>query len=206
MSKGFMSSRNEFPGLGYRAGLTCLLVVLTAPAVLALETDRQQPLEVNADDTQGSLGDGTTVLSGRVEIRQGTLHIMADRAEVTKADGRVQMIVFRGEPARLEQEIEQQGLVQAEADTITYQVAAGKVELAGNGDVNHPQYHISGETLTYDLDQQHFEGSGAGSQTGDGRISIRMEPEVASELGDRDEELPPEDAPEAAADDDSESP
>ena len=194
MSKAFMSHRPKAAALA--AIYLCLSLV--APVVPALETDRQQPLEVNADDTRGSLGDGTTLLSGRVDIRQGTLHIQADEAEISKSDGKVSVITFRGQPARLEQEIEEQGLVQAEARTITYRVSAGKVELAGNADVIHPQYRIAGEQLTYDLDEQHFEGSG--SDTGDGRISIRLEPEVAKEL--QSPEAPEPDADEQEDDND----
>jgi lipopolysaccharide export system protein LptA len=162
--------------------LLVTLLMLTPLLAQALESDRQQPLEVYADGTDGSLGDGVTVLSGRVEIRQGTLHVQAQEARVEKAEGKVSTIILIGEPARLEQEIEEQGLVQAEARTITYRVSAGKVELSGAADVTHPQYQISGEQLTYDLDKQHFEGSGGVSEDGDGRIRIQLEPEVAGAL------------------------
>ena len=149
-----------------------------APAVEALESDRQQPLEVNADSTDGSLGDGVTVLNGNVEIRQGTLHIRADRAEIEKRDGRVREVRLRGSPAFLAQEIEQQGLVEAEANTITYQVGNGLVTLNGNADVEHPEYQISGEQLIYDLNAQHFQGNGG--EDGNGRIRIRLTPESAN--------------------------
>ena len=161
------------PPLGL--ALLCGLLLASSP-VRALESDRQQPLEVYAEGTDGSLGDGVTVLSGRVEIRQGTLHVQAQEARVEKTDGKVSTIILIGEPARLEQEIEEQGLVQAEARTITYRGGAGKVELAGAADVTHPQYQISGEQLTYDLDKQHFEGSGGISNEGDGRISFPQNP------------------------------
>jgi len=151
----------------------------------ALESDRQQPLEVNANSTDGTLGDGITTLRGDVDIRQGTLHITADEAEVSKVDGRVNSVTFRGKPAFLEQEIEEQGLVQATARTIEYQVANGLVTLTGAADVKHPQYQISGELLTYDLNIQHFEGSADGN--GNGRIHIRLDPEVI------DDELKKED-------------
>ena len=45
-------------------------------------------------------------------------------------------------------------------------------------DVEHPQYHISGEVLRYDMNEQHFQGSGGEA---DGRIKIRMDPEVIQE-------------------------
>jgi lipopolysaccharide export system protein LptA len=146
---------------------------------LALESDRQQPLEVNANSTDGTLGDGVTTLRGNVEIHQGSLHITADEAEVNKIDGRVSSVTFRGQPAFLEQEIEEQGLVQATANTIDYQVASGLVTLEGNADVKHPQYQISGELLTYDLNLQHFEGSS--DKNGNGRIHILLDPEVIND-------------------------
>lgn len=143
---------------------------------MALESDRQQPLEINADSTDGTLGDGITTLRGDVDIRQGTLHITADEAEVNKVDGLVNTVIFRGKPAFLEQDIEEQGLVQATANEIKYQVASGLVTLTGSADVKHPQYKISGELLTYDLNVQHFQGSGDGN--GNGRIHILLDPEV----------------------------
>jgi len=148
-----------------------------AVAAHALETDRQQPLEVNADSTDGTLGDGVTVLRGHVYIKQGTLRINADRADVEKVEGKVRQVVLYGDPAVMVQEIEQQGVVEARAKTITYHVGSGLVTLEGGADVKHPQYEISGEQLTYDLNAQHFMGSG----TDDGRIRIRMDPEVEAD-------------------------
>ena len=153
---------------------TCLLC-LSLP-LMALESDRQESLEVSANSTDGTLGDGVTTLRGNVDIRQGTLRITADEAEVKKIDGRVGSVTFRGQPAFLEQEIEEQGLVQATANVIDYQVASGLVTLSGNADVKHPQYQISGELLTYDLNIQHFQGSS--DENGNGRIHILLDPAV----------------------------
>jgi len=155
--------------------LLCLLCFSLPLA--ALESDRQKPLEVSANSTDGTLGDGVTTLRGNVEIRQGTLHITADEAEVNKIDGKVGSVTFRGAPASLEQEIEEQGLVQATARIIDYQVASALVTLEGNADVRHPQYQISGELLTYDLTKQHFQGNGD-KGISNGRIHILMDPEV----------------------------
>ena len=156
-----------------------LFLLCSSPALMALESDRQQPLEVNANSTDGTLGDGITTLRGDIEIRQGSLHITADEAEVSKVDGRVNSVTFRGKPAFLEQEIEEQGLVQATAGVIDYQVASGLVTLTGDADVKHPQYQISGEILTYDLNIQHFQGSG--DENGNSRIHIRLDPEVIND-------------------------
>ncbi len=159
----------------YRPWVLLCLLIFSLP-LMALESDRQASLRVEADKTDGPLGDGTTTLWGGVNIRQGTLHITADKAEVYKTDGRVKSVKLYGKPAFLEQEIEDQGLVQATANIVDYQVATGLVTLTGEADVKHPQYQISGELLTYDLNIQHFKGSSDGN--GNGRIHILLDPEV----------------------------
>ena len=158
--------------------LACFALLLFPASVLALKSDRQQPLEVNADATEGTLGDGTATLRGNVEIRQGSLLIRADDAQVEKAEGRVRRFELNGNPVRLQQEIEDTGLVTAEARRIEYEVASGIVTLTGEADVVHPQYHISGEVLEYDMNAQNFKGSGG---DGNGRIRIRLDPEVVPE-------------------------
>ncbi len=159
--------------------LTCLGCALMLPssAALALKSDRQKPLLINADASEGTLGDGKASLHGNVEIRQGSLLVKADQADVEKTDGKVKEVMLVGQPALLQQEIENEGLVKATANTIIYQVATGIVTLTGNADVDHPQYQISGDLLVYDMNQQHFQGSGGDSN---GRIRIQLEPEVIS--------------------------
>jgi lipopolysaccharide export system protein LptA len=155
--------------------LTAAVLGLAAGPAWALKSDRQQPLDVEADHTDGSLGDGQATLSGNVEIRQGTLLIRADVATVEKVDGQVRRFELTGQPVHLQQEIENEGLVTAEARRVEYEVATGIVTLTGSADVDHPQYQITGEVLRYDMNVQHFQGSGGGD---DGRIRIQLEPEV----------------------------
>ena len=174
-----------------RLAAVLVLLALAAPAQ-ALKSDRQQPLDVKADATDGSLGDGLATLRGNVEIRQGTLLIRADVATVEKVEGRVRRFELTGNPVHLQQEIEQEGQVSAEAQRVDYEVATGIVTLTGNADVNHPQYQISGEILRYDMNAQHFQGSGQGD---DSRIRILLDPEM----------IPGETPPEPAAETDDSS-
>jgi len=171
--------------------LTCALFLLFPGPLLALKSDRQQALEVNADATDGTLGDGTATLQGNVEIRQGTLLIRADIATVEKVDGKVRRFELNGTPVHLQQEIEEQGLVTAEAQKVEYIVATGIVTLSGAADVVHPQYRINGEILEYDMNTQHFQGTGGDSN---GRIRIRLAPEVVPG-NESDEEEPPVETP-----------
>jgi lipopolysaccharide export system protein LptA len=117
-----------------------------------------------------------------VVIRQGSLLVRADVAEVEKVEGRVRRVVLTGKPVHLEQEIEEQGLVQADALKIEYVVATGIITLTGDATVVHPQYHVSGELLIYDLKLQHFQGNGG---DGNGRIRIELDPEVVPDIDTR---------------------
>ncbi len=170
-----------------------LFVSLFSLPLMALKSDRQMPLEVYADNTNGFLGDGVTTLTGKVDVRQGSLHITADEAEVAKAEGRVKSVSFHGHPAFLEQEIEEQGLVTATASSIDYQVASGLVTLTGNADVIHPQYRISGDLLTYDLNIQHFEGNS--DEGSDGRVRIQLDPELIDKAKNSQEKSDKSDTP-----------
>jgi len=177
--------------------LLLLLLALSCPTLLhALESDRQQQLLVNADSTEGTLGDGTAILRGNVEIRQGSLLVKADVAEVENADGRVRLVLLTGKPVLLQQEIEKEGLVTATANTISYQVVTGMVTLSGSADVNHPQYHISGEVLTYDMNLQRFQGSGGDNN---GRIRIELAPEVIPQIKTKPDKAPAQETPDGKA-------
>lgn len=179
--------------------LACLALGLAAGDALALKSDREKPLDVNADSSDGTLGDGVATLRGSIEIRQGTLLIRADLANVQKSEGRVQRIELDGAPVRLQQEIEEQGLVTAEARRMEYEVATGIVTLTGAADVVHPQYNISGEVLVYDMNQQHFRGSGDEES---GRIRIRLDPELIEGRKPDAEPSPEDDQPETSPPDD----
>lgn len=181
----------------FKPSAAVLLCLVLMPLPLhALKSDRKEPLEVKADATSGTLGDGLATLRGQVEINQGSLEIRADVANVSKTEGRVTHIELTGSPVRLQQEIEQEGLVVAQADKVDYEVATGIVTLTGAADVLHPQYRISGDTLVYDMNVQHFQGS-SGDQNG--RIQIRLDPELLPGNAPAAGPEPPEDAPQAEA-------
>ena len=163
----------------YLKMLAVIVLLFLSSHSVALESDRKQPLEINADATEGTLGDGKAVLSGNVEIRQGSMLVQADVAEVEKVEGRVRSVVLTGKPVHLEQEIEEEGLVQADALRIEYEVATGIITLTGDAAVVHPQYQVSGQELKYDMNLQHFQGSGG---DGNGRIRIELDPEVVPEM------------------------
>ena len=69
----------------WTGALACLFLLLAAGPAFALKTDRQQPLDVDADRSDGTLGDSVATMQGNILIRQGTLLIRADTAATMEA-------------------------------------------------------------------------------------------------------------------------
>jgi lipopolysaccharide export system protein LptA len=168
--------------------MTGLLLVLPAP-LLALKSDRKQPVEVSADRSQSSLDGATTTLSGSVEIRQGSLIAQADRAEVTQADGGVSRVVLTGTPARLAQQLDgpDGGTMRAQAREIDYQLAADRVTLRGGVRLERPQGTLESEQVIYRVDSGQLDAGGDGG----GRVRFRIEPKEGA-AGESPEETPAE--------------
>src|SRR5688572_29201233 len=81
-----------------------LVALAFALPAAAKSTDRQQPMDVKADQSSALLGDDSvSTLTGNVEITQGTLKVNADRADIQQAEGGIREVVLTGNPARLHQ-------------------------------------------------------------------------------------------------------
>jgi lipopolysaccharide export system protein LptA len=155
---------------------TALALLLLPLAGFAATADRQQAIEINARSLDGTLAEnGETRLLDGVEIRQGSLHIQADEATVTRVDGEVTLVVFRGQPATLRQVDDAGNPVNVRARVVNYRPLSNDVDLEGDVEVDQPQGQLRGERVSYDM------GSGRLRAEGDGdgdasRIRMRIEP------------------------------
>lgn len=152
------------------ASLLVVSALLAAP-VLAAKTDREQPMQVGANQSQTSEKTGITVLSGDVRIDQGSLMIRADRGEIEQKDGEVSRVVFDGAPVHLEQDIDQQGRLKADAKRIEYLLSEQKVVMTGGVRIERPRGVLTGERVVYHLDS----GEMAAGEPG-GRVNMTIAP------------------------------
>lgn len=128
-----------------------LTLVLAAAPVLALESDRQQPMQIKSDRFESGMKEDVTVLTGNVRITQGSLVVNAARADITQAKGEVSRAVLTGAPATLKQQVEGGGELNASAQTIDYQLAEENVELRGNVILERPQGTLRSEKVVYSV-------------------------------------------------------
>lgn len=156
--------------------LLLLLSLLAAAPVLAKSTDRNQPMDINADSSDSLMQDnGVSVLEGSVKIRQGTLEVDADRAEVHRRNGEIDRIVLIGAPARLRQVSDSGEPMDARATRVVYTPPTENMVLTGNVEIRQPRGVLRGETVKYDINTGRLNGGGDGQ-----RVSMRILPKTAA--------------------------
>lgn len=156
--------------------LLLLAALVAATPALAKSSDRQQPMDISADNTDAVMEDnGMSVLQGNVSIRQGTLEVNADRAEVHRVAGDIQRIVLTGAPARLKQVSDTGEAMEAQARQVTYTLSEDIMLLTGAVEVRQPRGTLSGETVRYDIGTGRLNGGGDGQ-----RVNMRILPKTAA--------------------------
>jgi lipopolysaccharide export system protein LptA len=172
-----------------------LALVLCASFVQARESDREQPMEIEADYQKtvletGSGKGGVTELRGNVRMTQGSLKIQAARATLyqhpgTARDaqgndigGTVARVLLTGKRAHLEERQDNGGaLIRADADTIDYDADTGIARLSGDVEVvQQGRGEFSGPQMVYNTRTGEIE-SDAGNG---GRVRLTIQPKAKS--------------------------
>lgn len=155
--------------------LPIVLLLAAAPA-LGKSTDRNQPMDLTADRTDALLGDDSvSTLEGNVRIRQGSLEVDADRAEVHQVGGDPNRVVLTGSPAKLRQVSDEGEPTEATANRIVYVMADETMVLTGNVVITQPRGTLRGESIRYDINTGRLNGGDDG-----GRVNLRILPKSAT--------------------------
>lgn len=154
--------------------IIALSLALAVPA-FAKSSDRDQPMDIDANHVDGLLDDNSvSVFQGNVRIRQGSLEVDADRAEVHRKAGDIDRIVLTGGPVRLRQVSDQGEPMDASARQVVYTLASDVMVLTGDVDIRQPRGNLRGEMVKYDLGTGRLDGGGDGK-----RVSLRILPKSA---------------------------
>ena len=155
-------------------------VLVAAPAD-ARRSDRNQPMDIDAGRQVGTLDDsGPLVLSGGVVITQGTMHVEAERAEITMRGGDIQRVVLTGSPATMRQEMDDGSPMRARGKRIDYNISDETMVLTGDAHVEQPQGNMASQRIVYNMQSERVEAGGEGA----GRVQMRIQPRAQREGGD----------------------
>lgn len=171
---------SNYPALLIAALVSC---VLSAP-LTALESDRDQPVQIESDSARFDEQQGVTSYSGNVRLTQGSIELLADRIDLISENGEIVELVATGAPAHYEQlpEPDAQKLI-ARANSIRYQLSQDLIELVGQASLSQEGTTLSGGQILYDVRQHVLRASSSeGSETRD-RVRVTLPP-----LGGREEQ------------------
>jgi lipopolysaccharide export system protein LptA len=159
------------------AGAALLSLLLVTGLALAKSADRNQPMYLDSDQQSGVMdGNSTTVLSGNVSLKQGTLDIAAQRAELTQRNGDPSSAVFTGKPVKLKQQLDDGSWMDAVADRVEYDMASETITFIGNYTVKSPRGSNSGQRMVYNTKSGNMESGGDGT-----RVRTVIQPKSAQD-------------------------
>ena len=160
----------------------CLLTLLPTFSS-GLESDREQPIRIQADAAIVDETSGSSVYKGNVIITQGTLEVTANEVETFTAAGEViQIIATTGKDSKVLAHYQQQineamEMVVADAQKITYLIQEERLHLAGNASLQKVQDVFTGQLLSYDLERGIVNLNSLG---GSDRVKMTITPKKSS--------------------------
>lgn len=155
--------------------VSALLLLLAPVATWGLESDRSQPIHIEADKATLSEQGEKSIYEGNVQLRQGTLRLQGNRMTVYLANKQVDRITLTGEPATLQQRPNDQDADQhAEADSIEYSATDERVVLLGNARIwQSGDEEFRSERIVFNLKDNTVNAGGKDSQD---RVHIILQP------------------------------
>jgi lipopolysaccharide export system protein LptA len=155
-----------------------VLAALVLPAG-ALESDRRQPMLIEADRVEVDEGQSTSLYLGNVQVDQGTMRLLADRVTVHhRADRRPRYIIARGQPAFFKQQLDgDDGEMQAYANRMDYDAERDELILTEQALVIQGKDRIASDRIVYDRAHSRVQ-AGAGE-----RVKITITPDEAKQKG-----------------------
>jgi len=140
--------------------LGCIL----SSAVMALPSDRDQPIRVQADSAELDDKQGVAVYRGAVVITQGSLKITGNQVTITQdKQGDIEVFTAVGDLAYYEQQPSaDKSLVQAYGKTIQYFAPTERIVLIDQAKVIQEGNTFKGEKIVYDTQRQIVSAGRAG--------------------------------------------
>jgi lipopolysaccharide export system protein LptA len=155
-----------------------LLALLVASGVAsARSTDRNQPLDVQANSSDCSTADdGPCTLTGNVHLVQGTLVANASHADVRRGGGDIRRVILTGSPATLTQQLDNGSTLNARAAKVDYDMSTDTVVFTGGAVIDQPgRGNIAGERIAYNMRTGQVQSGGEGQ----GQVKMRFLPKNA---------------------------
>jgi lipopolysaccharide export system protein LptA len=122
---------------------------------VALESDYEQPIHVSSLTQHAKMKKNTVVFAKEVLLTQGTIKITADKLTVIRGkQPNHEIMVADGNLATFYQTQDDGKPLEAQAKSIRYEVAKGKITLNGKAQVKQLDSQVNGSQIIYFLETE----------------------------------------------------
>ena len=159
-----------------KSGVICLFVLLAISLPgYALESDKDQPMHLEADSLSVDEASGVVLYEGSVEITQGSLKIWADQLWIHHRKGKTEKIIGEGSPVRFRQLPDAGGEeVRGEARRVEIHEARNELLLIDDALLEQGSKHFRSDRIIYNRDKAMVKAGG--SAQGKKRVQVVIEP------------------------------
>jgi len=168
-----MKSTNRFAG--HLAWALCVLVWLPLAPAYALSTDKDQPIHVEADSVEIDDRQGISIYQGDVDVKQGSIHLTADKVTVYQKDRRTERVRAVGRPVRFQQQTDKGQTVKGRAREVEYYVTGDELVLTGDALLSQGDDNFSSDRIIYD--RKNARVKAGASAKGKERVRITISPD-----------------------------
>ncbi len=170
----------------------CASLLFTANA-WGLSTDKDQPIEIEADSADLDNEKGVTIYRGNVVLIQGSVRMTGDTMTVYFKNDELDTLIMEGKPARYRQLPDDSEIYdEAEALRMEYYELKSLVILIDKASFKQEGLSFSGNRIEYDTEhskvkargsvkQQSSTGSSGASSSGGERVKIILKPRKKKE-------------------------
>jgi lipopolysaccharide export system protein LptA len=140
--------------------------LLISFASIALESDFDQPIHVSSVSQHASMKNNTVVFQDDVLLTQGSIKLTADKLTVIRGkQANQEIMTAEGKVATFHQTQADGKPIDAQANSIRYDVAKAKITLTGNAQVKQLDSRINGSKIVYFLETEELTVSNDGKKT-----------------------------------------
>jgi lipopolysaccharide export system protein LptA len=156
--------------------LLFIIVSLLPASVWALSSDRDQPIQIEADRLEIVESQHISHYQGNVEMNQGSLNISADSIIFHFDDNNdLQWLEIEGNPAHFKQLNDDQTPVTGSALRMNYYQPRSQLELFGKARFQSALDTIESETIVINTNTNALQ---AGGTADDGRVRMLIQPKT----------------------------
>lgn len=158
------------------AFLLAAALVAASGAVFARSSDRNAPMDIEANASTCDLGDNMScTLTGNVVITQGTLKINAAKGVITQAGGRPRRGQLSG-GVSMSQTMDDGTPVTTKSAAVDYDFNTEIIILTGGVVITQPRGNLRGERVVYNMRTGQVQSGGQGG----GRVRMTIQPKTGS--------------------------